>query len=307
MIIIGAGMAGLIAANYFRKQNPTVVEKQSGLPDNHGALLRFRTDKVFKISGLPSRVVNVRKCIVFGQDFMSGPNPYLANMYSYKVTGKVEDRSIWNMATEERHIAYPDFLPRLADGCLVIYKTDVLNGKDNSILDRASGPRISTVPMPILMKSLQWKDIPNFDFKPIWSITCNIPGVNINQTIYFPDLSVPYYRASFVGDKFIAEFIEDPTGNAESLFAEVIDYFGIGSVLFDKKKNFTVKYQFVGKMLPIDNELRKEFMHWATHRYNIYSLGRYATWRPILLDDVVGDLAVIERMMSSNYERLRLT
>ena len=58
-------------------------------------------------------------------------------------------------------------------------------------------------------------------------------------------------------------------------------------------------------MLPIDNELRKEFMHYATANFNIYSLGRFATWRPILLDDVVDDLAVIERMMSSKYETLR--
>lgn len=300
MIIIGAGMAGLIAANYFRKQNPVVLEKQSGLPHNHEALLRFRSDKVFKICGLPSKVVKVRKCIVYGEDFMSGPNPYLANMYSFKVTGKVEDRSIWNMATEERHIAPADFVPRLADGCNVKYEHkfhlpttehDIYYGK----------PFISTMPMPVLMNQLGWKDVPLFDFRSIWSYSCEIPGVNVNQTIYFPDLDVPYYRASFVGSKFIIEFVKDPGDNFFKLFEEVIDYFGMGIEQYGQAAVGTVKHQPLGKMLPIDNELRKEFMHYATSQFGIYSLGRFATWRPILLDDVVDDLAVIERMMSSNY------
>lgn len=297
MIIIGAGMAGLIAANYFRKRRPIVMEKQASLPDNHAALLRFRSDKVFKVAGLQSKVVKVRKCIVFGADFMTGPNPYLANMYSYKVTGRIEDRSIWNMATEDRHIAPPDFLPRLADGCIINFGREAIGATWDG------GPFVSTIPMPVLMKQLGWKDIPKFEFKPIWTITCDIPGVNVNQTIYFPDLDVPYYRASFVGSRFIIELIRDPGDESAGIFAEVIDYFGI-----DTKGRFAdieTKSQPLGKMLSIDNELRKEFMHYATANYNIYSLGRFATWRPILLDDVVDDLAVIERMMSSKYEALR--
>jgi hypothetical protein len=295
MIIIGAGMAGLIAANYFRKRNPTVIEKQASLPDNHGALLRFKTDKVFRVAGLSATKVTVRKCIVYGQDFMSGPNPYLANMYSEKVTGRIEDRSIWNTATEERFIAPPDFLARLADGCNIKFEREAIGATWEG--DKF----ISTIPMPTLMKQLGWKDIPKFEFKPIWTITADLPGVNINQTIYFPEMDVPYYRASFVGSRFIIELVRDPGDEAESLTTEVLDYFG-----FLKKCEITVKHQPLGKMLPIDNQLRKEFMHYATSNYNIYSLGRFATWRPILLDDVVDDLAAIERMMSSSYEALRV-
>jgi len=296
MIIIGAGMAGLIAANYFRKQNPVIIEKQSHLPDNHAALLRFRSDKVFKVAGLQSRIVTVRKCIVFGADFMSGPNPYLANMYSAKVTGKVEDRSIWNMETEKRHIAPDGFLNSLANGCNISFNTESGNGSyaRNTMENKIT---VSTIPMPLLMNQLGWPDIPTFQFVPIWTVSADIPGVNINQTIYFPDKDVPYYRASFVGSRFIVEFIRDPVDEIETLANEVIDYFGMPSTT----EKLTYKKQGLGKMLPIDDEIRKDFMHWATEKYNIYSLGRFATWRPILLDDVVDDLAVIERMMKSKY------
>ena len=46
MIIFGAGLAGLLSANMMRSHKPTVYEFQSELPNNHGALLRFRSDKV---------------------------------------------------------------------------------------------------------------------------------------------------------------------------------------------------------------------------------------------------------------------
>ena len=40
-------------------------------------------------------------------------------------------------------------------------------------------------------------------------------------------------------------------------------------------------------------------------KYGIYSLGRHATWRKILLDDVVGDIERIQSMMkTSAYDRM---
>lgn len=46
MLIIGAGMAGLLAANLLHRFNPTVLEKAPSLPNNHAALLRFRSDEI---------------------------------------------------------------------------------------------------------------------------------------------------------------------------------------------------------------------------------------------------------------------
>lgn len=299
MIIIGAGMAGLIAANYFRKRNPVVIERNAALPDNHAALLRFRSDKVFRVAGLQATQVTVRKSIVYGLDFITGPNPYLANKYSHKVTGKILDRSIWRTDTEHRYIAPSDFLLRLANGCNIKFGQQF----DLKKVVNDPNPIISTMPMPILMKILEWKSIPEFEYKPIWVFTGEIDDCNVNQTIYFPEHEVPYYRASIVGNKFILEFSSEPPDLGIS-WVEALDFFGIDPDLLTQTG---YRKQEIGKMLPIDDQLRKEFMHWATALFGIYSLGRFATWRSILLDDVVDDLAVIERMMLSKYETMRLT
>ena len=58
-----------------------------------------------------------------------------------------------------------------------------------------------------------------------------------------------------------------------------------------------MKRQLYAKILPIPEETRKRFILWATERHNIYSLGRFATWRPgLLMDDLVNDIRVIQRV-----------
>jgi len=297
MIIIGAGLAGLIAANYFRKQIPTVIEKSAELPNNHAALLRFKSDKVFRVAGLPATRVTVRKSIVWENDFMSECNPYLANQYSKKVMGNIGDRSIWNLETCDRYIAPLDLIPRLASGCQINFNIQAkfpMVGEKHTI--------VSTMPMPILMKQLGWKSIPKFEFKPIWVITAKINNCNVNQTIYFPQPDIPEYRASIVGSNLIIECIAEVEDVLDKII-DVLDFFGIDKNIATDAK---IKKQEYGKIVPIDDQLRKEFMHWATAEFGIYSLGRFATWRQILLDDVVDDLNVIERMMSSNYNAMLL-
>ena len=52
--------------------------------------------------------------------------------------------------------------------------------------------------------------------------------------------------------------------------------------------------------MPIDDKIRKDFIYTLTEKYNIFSVGRFATWRQLLLDDVVNDISVIERLIASN-------
>ena len=63
MKIIGAGMSGLLAGQFFRSNKPLVIEKQDSLPNNHKALLRFRTEAVSELSGIRFKSVNVQKMI----------------------------------------------------------------------------------------------------------------------------------------------------------------------------------------------------------------------------------------------------
>jgi hypothetical protein len=70
--------------------------------------------------------------------------------------------------------------------------------------------------------------------------------------------------------------------------------------------NIVQKEQDYGKIVPIDEYERQKFILWATDNWNIYSLGRYATWRQILLDDVMKDIGVITKFIEqrNNYARL---
>jgi len=297
MKIVGAGMAGLIAANYFRR-NPGIYEIQSGLPHNHTALLRFRSDAISKATGIAFRKVMVHKAIVHGHHFLDFPNPFACNQYSLKVAGRILERSVWNTASDFRYIAPPNFIQQLALGVAINYNYDFNPNKTED------EPIISTIPMPIMMKKLNWKHQPSFERKPIWALNADIinPETDVYQTIYFADLENPCYRASIVGNKLIAEFIADEEKDPEDLAEEVLDFFGIplGAM---RLNNLQFKKQEYGKIMPIDEDIRKEFMYTLTREYNIYSLGRFATWRQILLDDLIHDLEVINDLIKAEGRR----
>ena len=57
--------------------------------------------------------------------------------------------------------------------------------------------------------------------------------------------------------------------------------------------------RMAGKIVPLPDAARKRLLFRLTHEHGIYSLGRFATWRNVLLDDVVNDIAVIKRLARS--------
>ena len=62
--------------------------------------------------------------------------------------------------------------------------------------------------------------------------------------------------------------------------------------------------QYLGKICPIDDHGRKAIMRFLTESKNIYSLGRYATWRNIGMDDILNDIYQIRKMISADgYDR----
>lgn len=300
MIIVGAGMSGLIASHYFRHRAPSILEQQETLPNNHGALLRFRSAVVSNTTGIPFRKMRVRKSIVFDGQFADKCNPFLANMYSLKVTNEVAGRSIWNMEDADRYIAPRDFIGRAANHATIVYSRNF-----NITMKPSPMPIISTMPMPAMMRLVKWQHVPEFKYREIISIQAAFmePEVDVAQTIYYPSHDVPYYRASISGSTLIIEFIEDPGDDYGKMVQSICKDFGIDSPVFATMP--IVKRHKYGKIVPIDDELRKDFMHHLTKEYNIYSLGRFATWRQILLDDVVNDCSVIERMIQAD-DRLSL-
>ena len=185
-----------------------------------------------------------------------------------------------------------------------IYKESHLDMKAIEHLNENKLPTISTIPMPALMKIVGWKDIPEFDSKKIWTQKGKLskPDCNVYQTIYYPDPLTPYYRISIIGNIVISEFIiEPPEMIGPHIFNVLHEDFGIRATEINELEQSHQKY---GKIKPINEALRKQFIYEMTTKYNIYSLGRFATWRQLLLDDVVEDCQHIEKFIDSNYNRL---
>lgn len=284
-IIVGAGLAGLIAAHAW-PQAP-VLEAASAPRPGHKALLRFRSEAVAKLTGVEFRRVRVRKGIWAEGHFVS-PAICWANHYAQKVVGRLAgDRSIWNLDTVDRFVAPENFYEQLVEsvGERVQWNTPV-QFQHNALL-------ISTAPLPSVLSAVGIQAPCEFPRAAIHVTRWRVPGADVFQTVYFPERSVSVYRASITGDMLIVESVMEPD---EIDCAEVERAFGIDLNECELLERVEQKY---GKIAPVEDSLRKGLLFRLTHEHNIYSLGRFATWRNVLLDDVVDDISVIKRLLKS--------
>lgn len=302
MIILGAGMAGLLAGKYFSGRNPTIIEKQSDLPNNHSALLRFKTDKLSYLVGEPFRRVYVRKFVAYEETYADFPNPYICNQYSYKVTGQYADRSCWNLEPGYRYIAPADMIKRIADGQKIKFGVNV--GIKELSKYASAGPIISTIPMPVMAKIIG-AETPKFSMSNVWTLRVRVlaPMVDLYQTIYQCAEHYTVYRMSFTGNELIIEMMEK-TEKPDLIVRDALEMFGLqpeaGHLMLSLIEQREQKY---GKIVPIDESWRREFIYMLTRDYNIFSLGRYATWRQLLLDDLHNDLEVINSLVNAEDRR----
>lgn len=289
--IVGAGLAGLIAGHIF--PNATILERAAG-PDRterHNALLRFRSDAVSLITGIPFRKVRVHKSIWTHEDgFLNECNPALANMYARKVTGGVFARSIWNLDSVERFVAPGSFYEQLVEQC-----KDRIRWGFDAIEELPFGAEDIISTMPLFNAAQAWLDnnVSWFDFKraPIYVQRIIVADSDVHQTVYFPDRTTSTYRISITGNVMIIESMNEPDAMRP---VDALAVFGLDMVGFSAAQ--AVKQSF-GKIAPIDNAVRKELIHRLTLESRVYSLGRFATWRNILLDDVVKDARIIKAMI----------
>lgn len=286
MKIIGAGLAGLLAGNIF--QRAVLIEAGSREQSNHKAVLRFRSAAVGEAVGIDFRPVTVHKGIWYQRRFVA-PNIQLANFYSQKVINKVLDRSIWHLDPVQRFIAPKDLVAQLAERCGTRIMWDTRATVEDLQHNEAV---ISTAPMPVLHRLLRGTEPDvEFNFAPIVVKRWLVPRADAFQTIYFPDPAHNLYRASITGDLLIAEFVDNFT---EGLEEELFLAFG----LMQTPTPLDFTKQRYGKIAPVDDDWRRSFILNATLQHGVYSLGRFATWRNILLDDVLHDIAVIKRLIS---------
>lgn len=314
MIIIGAGMAGCIAA--MMNPNAIILEASDTPPTNHNAVLRFREDSVSIVTGIPFNEVTVHKAIWYN-DSERPPTPRLCNMYSKKVTNKIISRSIWNLNTVKRYVAPQDFHMRMIEklGDRIKYGAkvnditkDKIFFKDGTFLHRGDMPIVSTMPLQIMVDLAYGVSpagqIPNFnlnrgEFQKISTLRGRVKDSNVHQTIYYPGMDTPIYRATLTGSDLIIEMMGDNVELYDSEISMVEKSFGLESsdVVFEVGGKPTQQY---GKISPIDEKVRRRLIYKLSIEHNIFCLGRFGTWRNILLDDVVDDVNVIKNLIEKD-------
>jgi hypothetical protein len=130
---------------------------------------------------------------------------------------------------------------------------------------------------------------------PIYIARCNIRlDSEVHQSLYFPGDDTPVYRASLEGKTLIIESVKELT---EMQITETAKAFGIGIAHWnaDDVKKYTQKN---GKLLPVDDVLRRKAIMELSDKFSIYSFGRFAIWKPIRADHLISDIEKINKMIS---------
>lgn len=303
MIIVGAGMAGLLAAAMLRDSVTEMFEASTAIPHNHSAVLRFKTPIVGDTLNIPFKPVKVLKAV------LTHRNPVAdALSYSIKTNGNARLRSILSAdgAVSERFIAPRDLISQM------IRRTSApinLGARfEFGALRHATGdsaPVISTVPMNALMNALGWKPHSKFEHRMGINLVVKLKEqVDAYCTLYVPDPSMPFARISLTGNELVAECYSDwfseHVGEPEAIGA--CELLGLPESLI---VSIEARVQRYAKILPIDEDERRQFIVWASQEHGIFSVGRYATWRPgLLLDDVVNDIRVVQRLARQGNSEL---
>lgn len=304
LTIFGAGMAGLIAARMLADRKPVVMERQQDVPHNHHAVLRFRSSAVGDATNIPFRRVTVSKFVL--SEHPRNPIRDAIN-YSRKVTSKLHSRSIIDTRPSERYIAPKDFVSRLASTADVQFGVEFRDWSHNLV--REHGPIISTIPVPAMMEMFGWQDKIAFIQSSGWTIKANIKAYldcSIYGTLYSARKDDAWYRASLTGDELMIEGVGDApyAWVANEILGRVLCEFGLDTADIEAREVYPAKYQKIADLGSKDRESVKRFIMWLSSEHRIYSLGRFATWRPkLLLDDLINDVRVIARLIDgeSNY------
>ncbi len=274
-IIIGAGLSGLIAACHIPD---TPIHEAAPEATQHKALLRFRSEAVSAATGIPFREV-----------------------YAEKVLGVMAgDRSIWDLRETKRYIAPEDLHERLTHR----HRSRIRFNTPLSHLNRGQGHAIiSTVPLPTILAvcGLEAPKDMSFRASPIHVSRYRLrAGTDIHQTIYFPQANVLVYRASITGDLLIIERIAHQEDSGDNL-GFVCAAFGIRASEVEPIEQVSQRY---GKIVAVENNARRNLLHTLSVEFNVFSLGRFACWRNILLDDVIKDIGIVQRLIdASAYDR----
>lgn len=303
VVILGAGIAGRIAAKSLAYLNPIVFDAATPTGtgyDKHMAIMRLRDPALCSLLGCEFKTVDVWKAVVRRNSITETPNIRDNNLYSLKLYGRLGARSLTQLGWAKRHVItkmphqtaeYGKKLVKIMDGGLVF--------ADGGLV--SYDICVSTIPMPAMIASTG-SIVPDgvFDAKPVTVLTGHFPLCSdVNQTLYYPDPETPLYRASIEGQRFIIEIIGQPID--VELDLAVYRCQRTFGVKFPPVSSMKRTVQKLGKMSTMPDDSRKKTIINLTKKFNIYSFGRFAIWKPIRADHLIDDIDKIKRMINFHF------
>jgi hypothetical protein len=274
VVILGAGLSGTIAAGALASFSPKVFEakkkSKSGVSDHH-AVMRMRTPDIAKYIGMPTRKITVQKEAVYFAMPYDKCNIRMNNAYSWKVYKNIDTRSISQLGTVERYLIEGEIAPPNAEyrckAVKIANRSVGIETGDGSIKGVEFDVLISTIPLLSLLNIVySQEEIENvrhvFQSRPITVAKSRVAiDSKVHQTIYFPGVETAKncYRATLEGQTEVYK-------------------------------------QEHGKIKCINDDVRRAVIMDLTERFGIYSFGRFAVWRSLRADQLVGDIERIVNM-----------
>ena len=300
MYIIGAGLSGMLCN--ILNPGSKIFEASPEIKENHKAVLRLRSPEISRITGIPMKAVTVYKAVWSEGKEVVHPTIGQCHDYSYKVVGKKMMRSIFDLRPVKRWIPPEDFYLRLAELCDIEFDAPVAAVQKDNITfardysqSREGRPVVSTLPLN-LNAILTLNDPIDLQSGEIHVYRSEIHDCDSYCTIYYPDINTPVYRASITGSTVIIEAIYDVTAADLQM---VRDSFRIwfsatpGEMEHHIQKN--------GKIISAPSHDRKNLILRMTMEDDLYSLGRFATWREkVMMDDVLNDIYKIKELIAGH-------
>jgi len=321
VVIIGTGLAGTVAYHALKAYRPLCIdarpEPKNGMLGIHPAVMRLRDRRVADTIGAKFEAVRISKAIYINGNLYTESDIRFNNLYSRKVYGALGRRSLHDLKDSDRFIlpeGYPA-PPETIWGHKAINIHNVLNAQ--GVLDsrqlRIEGPDhdmieyrylISTIPMPTMATYIagspeDFKVDFSYQSVRVLTIKLNISS-NVHQTIYFPSPDTPVYRITIQKGYVIVEATEktdDWIKLLQSAFGlDYSDFNGVKGAA-DWGSWLTLP---IGKIFPIDEDSRMRYIMWLTDEFKIFSFGRFAVWKPLRTDHLIGDMESIRRIISAS-------
>jgi hypothetical protein len=332
VIVVGAGIAGCAAYGALRGHHVVKVfdYRTATEPSSHQAIMRLRDPAVGRLLGVDLERVVVTKEVLSGGKLRKVATIQDNNLYSLKLYGEVGRRSLMQLGDYERWIIPDANRFPISPSLDVSYQHTVFLGQYLANLRRSDeGHMIATFKTGSPVDGV--KDVP-FDFMvstiPMLSMI-ELAGLDkysqhfahgtqqsiyiaryelkmdssVHQTIYVPEPDYMTYRVTLQGRSLIFEGTENYDGKVPGTeIDELLEYFGLSH---PDAQLESYHHQPYGKIAEVPDSIRRAIILSLTDNYNIYSLGRFAIWKPIRTDHLVKDLEQIQSMMMVSDERRR--